>query len=59
MSNVDGYESFVVNTTEQICGRWWRAPRIDVPTSVDVNHVCMVAHRHDGPCLCSCGASRG
>jgi len=45
-------------TAPPTCNDHWRAPRHDVPTSVDVNHVCERQLGHDGPCHCSCGKDR-
>lgn len=39
-----------------ICCQWWRAPRVEVPDSTDVNHVCTQALGHRPPCACACGA---
>lgn len=43
-------------TDERICCRTWMAPRVDVPESLDVHHVCSMYEIHIGPCTCCCGA---
>lgn len=45
--------SAVANAT---CGHRWDAPRVEVPTSVLVQHVCDLPHSHEEQCHCSCGA---
>ena len=39
-----------------ICGARWMARRIEAET-VPVEHVCGLAFRHAGSCICPCGAS--
>lgn len=38
------------------CCRRWHAPRVDVPDSVEVEHVCALVLDHVEPCRCKCGA---
>lgn len=39
-----------------ICAARWLAPRVEVPDSVTVNHVCGEPMDHPGPHRCGCGA---
>ena len=38
-----------------ICGFRWNAPRLDVPESTPVLHVCYLPDEHKGTHACSCG----
>lgn len=38
------------------CSHRWAAPRVEVPDSVPVNHVCELPEGHLPPHHCSCGA---
>jgi hypothetical protein len=38
------------------CNIPWRAPRVELPESVDVNHICNEERGHRSEHRCSCGA---
>jgi hypothetical protein len=43
---------------QRICCATWRGARYEVPSSVQVTHVCDRPEGHEGPCHCYCGADR-
>jgi hypothetical protein len=41
----------------EVCSYRWQGPRVEVPDSVPVQHVCALPMGHDGEDQCSCGAA--